>query len=400
MNFLSDKSYLAIKPQADAATPVIPDIFVPLISESIRLNPNLTADRRMKGIDWKSDDVLKGSRNIEGDLQVFCDADVLGHLLNMTYALDSSSGSAGDGYTHEFVVGDGKHYTIEISRGDFAQRIYGVRAENLKVDFQDNKMVGTLTIKALGQFFSASLATALTGPGMTSLVLSTDYDLRPAEALKAGDVIRVGGVDLTILTVNADKKTITFAPTSVTASIGDTVSLLAQTPSYGTAREPFYMGNALIGVGATEGSATTAAASKTTATPCYNLTFSLKNNLLDAPASGSTGPSVLLNQVREGSVELSRLFENPTQHQKWIEMVKQAVTAIVTGRFIKSDFSTSEKLTVKFHKVKLITNENPLETGAYIFDKQKFEALYDSGDGKAIEISLVNRTPGEDYDES
>jgi hypothetical protein len=42
----------------------------------------------------------------------------------------------------------------------------------------------------------------------------------------------------------------------------------------------------------------------------------------------------------------------------------------------------------------MITNEQPLETGQYIFDKQKFEALYDAGDAKAIEVEVVNRTAG------
>ena len=52
------------------------------------------------------------------------------------------------------------------------------------------------------------------------------------------------------------------------------------------------------------------------------------------------------------------------------------------GSFIKTDLTTSEKLTVKFHNTKLSKNEEPLETGGYIFDKQSFEALYDDGDGR------------------
>jgi hypothetical protein len=400
MKYLADKSYLAFKAQADPDTPEIPDLFAALISESIRLNPNIVADRRMKGIDWKSDDVLKGSRSIEGDIQVFCDPDVLGHLLNMTYAKGLTTGNVSDGYTHPFTVGDGRSYTIEISRGDFAQRIWGVKGENLKVEFQDNKMLGTLTIKALGQFFASSLAVALTGPGMTSLVLSTDYDLRPTDGLLAGDKVRVGGVDITITSVDADGKTLHFGATTVTASIGDLVALLAQTPSFGTQREPFYMGNTLVGVGVDETAATAAAGTKATATPCYNFSFDFKNNMLDAPASGSTGPSVLLNQVKEASIEISRLFENPTQHQKWIEMVKQAITMISTGRFIKTNLTTWEKLTIKFFKVKTLTNENALDVGQYIFDKQKFEVLYDAGEDAAVEIELVNRTPADDYEES
>ena len=49
-NFLADRGYLAMKPQAAAATPILPTNFVPLVSESIRVNPNLAADRRIKGL--------------------------------------------------------------------------------------------------------------------------------------------------------------------------------------------------------------------------------------------------------------------------------------------------------------------------------------------------------------
>lgn len=395
--YLASKSYIALKPQVAASTPIIPSNFFPLISESIRVNPNFTPDSRMKGNDWKSDNLLKGSRKIEGDFVVYGDPEIMGHILNMTYLKGSTTGDAASGYIHPFTVGDGKSYSIDIPRGIYAQRIFGARAESIKHEFEDNKSKITVSIKALGSFMSASLAVALTGAGMTSAVLSTDSDLRPSDGLVIGDVVSIGGVSLTLTSVNADGKTIGFASTSVTAAVGDPVMLLAQTPSLGTQREPFYLGNALIGVASTSALADTAAGSRATATPCYNLSYTLKNNIMDAPASGFTGPAILLNQDKEAQVELSRLFESPVEHQKWIENVKQAITAIITGRFIKTDLTTSEKLTVKFHNTKLTKNEEPLETGGYIFDKQSFEALYDSGDAKAVEIELVNRTAGTSY---
>lgn len=401
-NFLADKSYMAVKPQSVATTPVIPTVFARLLSEGIRLNPNFQADRSMKALDWKSDDLLKGERKIEGPITVWADPEILGHILNMTYAKGSTTGSGSDGYTHPFTPGDGKSYTIEISRGDHAQRIWGARADQLKLSFVDNKLQAEATIKALGQFFTASVGVALTGAGMTSLELSTDYDLRPTDGLLAGDKLLIttdagSTVEVTLLTVAADGKTVTFASTTVTAAIGNAVFLKAQTPSYGTQREPFYLGNTLVGVAGTSADATTAAGAKATATPCYNPATTLKNNLYDAPASGSGGPSALLNQSKEATVEISRLYENPTQFQKWIENVKQAMTWIATGRFIKSDHTTSEQLTVKFHRVKLLTNEQPLDVGQYVFDKQTFEALWDTSDAAAVEITLVNRTAGTSY---
>lgn len=400
-NYLADKSYLAVKPQTTPTTPIIPTNFVPLISESIRINPNYTVDRRMKGLDWKSDDILKGTKDIEGDIVIHGDPDNLGHLLNMTYAKGTTTGDANVGYTHPFTPGEGDSYSIEISRGAFAQRIWGARGDNLKLEFQDNKLVATVSIKALGQFYAASLAVALSGAS-TSIVFSTDSDPRPADGLVVGDIIRIvetagTTVDVTLLTINADGKTVTFVSTPITAAVGQPVYLLAQTPSYANVKEPFYFGNTLVGIAATSALADTAAATKATATPCYNLITNLKNNLLSSPASGSIGPSVIMNQVKEADLEISRLFETPLQWQKWIEYVKQAVTFITTGRFIKTDLTTSELLTVKFHKVKLASNEQPLDVGQYLFDKQKFDALYDSDDAKTIEIGLINRTAGTSY---
>jgi len=401
-NYLADRSYIAVKPQAAATTPIIPSNFYPLVSESIKVNPNFTADRRMKGLTWKSDEILKGSRTIEGDITVLAAPDVLGHLLNMTYLKGTTTGDAASGYTHPFTVGEGKSYSIEISRGIYAQRLWGVRGENLKIDFADNKMQAAMSIKALGQFYSASIAIALTGAGMTTAVLSTDYDLRPSDGLVVGDTITIvetagTTVDVVLLTVNADGKTVTFASTAITAAIGQPIYLKAQTPSYGTIPEPFYFGNTLVGVAATSALADTAAASRTTATPIYTLTADFKNNMLSAPATGYTGPAVLANQVREATISLKQLFTNPTLAQKWIEFVKQAITIIATGRFIKTDLTTSESLTVKYHKVKALTNDEPLTVGEYIYNTDNFEALYDSVDGFALEISLINRTAGTSY---
>jgi hypothetical protein len=398
MNYLADKSYLAIRPQNVAGRATIPSVFAPLISEGVRVNPNLAADRRIMGLDWKSDELLKGPRVIEGELKFFADPDVLAHILNMVYSKVSTTGNASDGYVHTFEPGDGKSYTIEISRGDYAQRIFGVRGDQVVLGFEDNKLTAAITIKALGQFYSASLAVALTGAGMTQLVLSTDYDLEPNKGLRVGDTLIIGSTEIEITSVDADGKTIGFDATSITASIGDPVFLKAQTPTYGTKREPLYLGNTLVGFGDDETEASVNAASRSLATPCYDMEITLKNNLFDSPASGSTGPSVLLNQVKEAQISLSRLFEDPTEYQRFIESVKKAMTSITTGRFIKSDLTTSEKLTVKFYKVKMTNNEEPLEVGSHIMDNQTFEALYDPDEDAAVSIELINRVSGDDLE--
>lgn len=394
MNFLADKSYLALKPQADANTPIRPTIHVPLVSESIKVKPGITADRRMKGLDWKANDVSAGERSVDGDVTVWGDVDVLAHLFNMMHEKGSSTGSAGDGYTHPFTVGEGKHYTIEIPRGTYAERFWGVRGDKLMLSFNDNKLNAKASIKGLGHWYSASLAVALTGAGMTAAVFDQEQSLTPNKGLVAGDVIIVGGVEVTLLTVDADGITVTFASTAITASVGDAVYLKAQTPSFALVSDPLTINNTLVGFGATSSDADTAAASASTATPVEGLEIEFGNNLLEAKQTGIAGTGQLLNQVRECQIKLKRLFETPDQHRKWIEMQKQAVTVSIKGKTIKSDFSTWELLTIKFHNVKITENGEPLNVGGYLFDEQTFEALYDTADAKAVEASIVNRIAG------
>jgi len=148
---------------------------------------------------------------------------------------------------------------------------------------------------------------------------------------------------------------------------------------------------------ATSAAADTAAAARATASPCYDLNVEFDNDLKTEPASGYAGPAVILNGVRSGIVTLRRLFTDPTQYQKFIENVKQAITIISTGRYIKTDLSTSELLTIKINKVKLTNNEEPLNVGDYIYDNQTFEMLYDAGDAAAVTLSLVNRTADTNY---
>ena len=62
---------------------VIPTNFVPLISESIKTVQNFTPDQRLKGRSWGANDLLKGARSQEGEINVEADPDALGHFLNM-----------------------------------------------------------------------------------------------------------------------------------------------------------------------------------------------------------------------------------------------------------------------------------------------------------------------------
>ena len=398
-SYLGSKSYLAVKPETTSGVAVIPTNFIPLVSESIKSILNQVPDRRMKGLDWKSDDLLAGDRKHEGDIVVYANGDDLGHFLNMTYLKGTTTGDA-SGYTHPFTVGSPDSYTIEIQKGPFSQRYFGVKADQLKLDWVDQKMQITASIKAMGQFSAGTLKVGLSG-AVTELKLASNYDMKPNLGLVTGDTICVElntGLyqDVVLTSVNVDGETVGFSSLSITADAGNKIYLKSQTPSYTGQLKPFMLGDTLIGVGADSATATTNAGAKDTATGMYSFSFTLKNNLLDAPASGSKDPFQLLPQTREAEITTRRVFESEAQHVAWLNMTKQAITMISTGEEVAVD-GTHESFTIKFHNVKLTNNETPLEVDSLIFDNQTFEVLYDQTDGYAIEITLVNKTAGTSY---
>lgn len=396
MNFFSDQGYLGVKPESTPGVAVIPTNFVPLISETIKTVQNLTTDQRLKGRSWGANDLLRGARTQEGEINVEADPDNLGHFLNMLVTKGSSTGNASDGFTHPFLSGTPDSYSVEFNRGAYAIRVFGVQVGEMRLEFQDNRMNIKSQIQGMGQFSVASLGVALTGAGMVSIVLDDKYDRIPTAGLVVGDTIVIGTDEVVIVAI-PDAFTITIASTSLTYSIGEEIHLKAQTPSYSGLAKAFNLGNVLVGIGADESSATSNAGDKATATPVHDFAITLNRNILTVPRSGSLDPVEIKSQILEGQIEMKQLLENADQRQAFLDKGKQALTLIVTGEHIKADFSTFEKLTFKFHNVKLTENNNNLEIAQYIVDDQKFEVLYDDSDAKAISVELVNRTDGADY---
>lgn len=390
MPYISDQSYLAIKPEATDGTAVIPTIVVPLVSENIVSNVNHSADRRMKGINWESDDLLRGARQHEGEVVVLADATVLAHFLNMVWTKGATTGGA-TGYTHPFTVGDPKSYTIEIRKGLYVVRYFGVKIDTLKLGFSDGKMQLTASIKAKGQVSTFKLGVALSG-SVTALTFADDYDEEPTRGLVAGDKVQIGTDELTILTITATG--ITFAATPLTYSVGEPVYLKPQTVALPTLPEPFMFGQALVGVGADETAATTAAGTRATATVVYDLEIELLNSLFAANGSSRHDPAQIYPQTRGATITLKQLLENEDQRAAWLNRSKQAITLIVTGRTIDAGAGTKNKLTLKFHKVKLLENGDPLVSGELINYEQTFKALYDASDAKAITCEVINPVAG------
>ena len=402
MNYVSDKMHMAIGLQPDALTAVVPDIFVPLMDEDMKVDPKNERVKQIVGIDWASNKMLQGEREAGGSITIQADPDNLGHFLNMTIKKGTSSGSAGAGYTHPFTVDDANYYTIEIVKGNAVQRFIGCQIGKLEFSFDGGYLVLKAEVIARGAFSTGTLKTALTGAGMVAVVFDELYDPEPCNGLVTGDIIQVQKadgtfVDVTVATVAANKKSITCAATDATASIGALISLKQQTPSYETLQRPFKFGQCLVGFGANQTAADANVASYALATPVDEFSVVIDRNMNRRRASGKNDALTLVGPS-DGEFTVKKLFETAAQQQQWMNISKKACSILFTGDNIATSYYSS--LAIKLHNIKPNKHDNKLKKGEFIYDETSFNVEYDDTDGKAIEVTLINKTIGTDMEPS
>lgn len=394
--YVADDNYVAIKAETTEGTAVIPDTFLPVESHDLATAMNFAADRRIQGIAWETNSLSPGQRQQAGNIKFWGDPTTIGYVLDMFLKLGSSSGSAGDGYTHPFTAEDPQSYTVEVSKGPYAQRFFGVKGDELELMFEDDKLKANMSLQAMGQVSVMSLLSAVTDNVSNALDFNQDYDLEPTKGLVAGDqlVIDQGlGTQETVTIASVDANGYGVALTgTVTESHAQNavVYLKKQTASFATLPAPLRFGDLFAGFSTTAALALTAAGSRTTSTPIHEWSLTFSNNLLAAPTSQGRDPQKLLPQVRSCVVTIKQLFATPVQRQKWLEQIKQGLAFIIYGKVINATTPTRNKLTIELHNALLETNEEPMNVGEYIMYEQTFRAAYDSSDAKAITVELVN----------
>lgn len=397
MTTIADKGYLAVKPQVAANTPIRPTIFLPYITDSVITNQNFERDMRLFGIDWAGLDILRGSKEHSGDIEFYLDPFTIGHFLNMAMKKGTTTNDGGSPlvYTHPFTAEDSDRYTLEFSVGGYyTRRYFDVRINTLEIGIDNGKVKGTANVQAGGEWSVRNLKTSLSG-AVTGLTFDQSYSNYPAKGLVAGDTLIIGSTEVLIATVTADLQGVTFLSTSVTASAGAAVYLKCQTPSYEDKRPVFMFEDIMIGAGA-DATAALANATCSAQTQVNEFTFNFNNNLSADPLSGDNcGARNIQATVKEGTLTLKRLFSDISQVQKWINAGKQAFVVKILGTLGNS--TTREELRITINNAKLITNNNPINQGEFVYDEQEFAVLYDEDDAQAIGVTLSNLEDGTDY---
>src|SRR5262245_31230181 len=96
----SQFGYLALKKETTKNTPVIPNTFVPLYSETLTTAVNLQDIEPIIGTKSIRYSTLRGIRDHKGEAVIVGDPDLIGYFLDMLLTRTSTSG--GGPYTHVF----------------------------------------------------------------------------------------------------------------------------------------------------------------------------------------------------------------------------------------------------------------------------------------------------------
>jgi len=394
---LSNLGYLKIgKETTGRGVAVIPTVDVPLYSETIFPNTNLQTDNPIIGNPFAVYNIFPGQRDHNGDIEVMCEPRTLPHFLNMLLSKTSSTANGAGVNTHLFNLASpnqsNSSYTIDLLKGDIVHRFYGCEIETLTPVWKnDSYMTMKLAISALGQVSVVSIASGAT----TTITLGTEYDPSPASGLVVGDVITVvhmnNGVvaskeDTTITAISTDGLTLTVTSMTGTYVAGDQLYIKARSVSPNISN-PFNWSRTEFRFGITA-----AAALNNAHTPLEKSTsFELMNNLEDkggARRSGDYDPVSLVRKQGNASLTAKKFLNDGSELNDFLRMVKKACVIRMFGNLISG--TTFNEFRVTFNNMKLMSSPDPLKSGEIIYVEQKFQPQYDTTDGQAFSVSVVN----------
>lgn len=378
---LANLGYLALKKQSDKDVAVIPDVYVPLYSESFNTMVNLDADQPIAGNKMATFQHIQGVRHHMGEVQVLAEPTTAGYLFDMLFKKTATSGS--NPYTHTFGASetDPNAYTVDIAKGQIVYRFIGVECYEISNEYSDNKMLLNLQLAARKSFITREVASLNTD----TLTLKTDYDANPTDGLVAGDLVRLfkadgSTVDLVVESVD-DADEVTFTTTPTGAASGDYIALRKATPSFSLVT-PFLWSRTEFRFDDTAADALTA-----THTPLESGSqFTLQHNLEQnegAKRSGSFDPAELVRTTIDAELNVKVKFDTPEDMNKFLTNQKKACV-------IRMFSGASHELRVTLNNLRFTENPVELNTGEVVYAEGPMKPQYDSSDGQGLDVKVIN----------
>lgn len=381
---LANLGYLALKKQTTKDVAVIPNVFIPIHSESLATSLNLDDSTPAMGHRFARHAVRQGLRGHSGSFTVFAEPNTAGYLFDMLLKAGAPTGVGP--YTRQYTADLSSAYTIDILKGEHVFRFIGVEASRIAPSFEANEMRLEVSVSALRSFTTREIA-SVTGTGPYTITLKTDYDPKPTTGLVVGDLIQIYDVSVnSYIDCEVDAltgTTITVSEDVSAGAVGDILSIRAQTPSFAL-RSPFLWSATQFHFGADATAALAAAQTRLE----EGSTWAIAHNFEDeqgAKRSGALDPAALVRTTADAEFTARSFFDTPADLNRFESVAKRAC---VIRHF--SEGNTYE-LRVTLNNLRARDGGHPaLETGNILYQELNFAPTYDEADGQAFDVKVIN----------
>ena len=396
---LANLGYLAMKLEASKGTPLQPDTFVPLYSESMAIDVHLDEDNPIVGVRAARYQSFLGQEDYKGTIKVLAEPNTLPHFLNMMLTKGSTTGDDTTGYTHPFTLGDTtKSYTIEFLKGNIPFRFYGVEAKDIAPSFEDNKMVMDISLSALGCFSTVKIKSASTD----TVVLEDSERPNPTKGLTISDSLRLysvsGGTyeDVTISDIDADGKTLTVSTISGTYIEGDLAWLVPLSESYSIA-SPFSWARTEFRFGADAATALSATQTRVEKGSNWKLINALEADE-GAKRSGDFRPAALVRTQGDAEVTIKKFFKDGQEQNRFLQHLSRALVVRHYSPTDAGSDGTESELRMTINEYNIKENSVPLNTGEILYNNLVIAPKYKAADSQMFDIKVVNSLAGTTYE--
>lgn len=179
--------YLALKKESVAGTPVTPDTFVGILSESVVPNFNIVPVQTIAGERERNVRSVPGQIEISGDVEFYVEPKAIGHFLRALFGAPTSQTLvAATSFRHVFEVSNTpKTYTVDIQPADapWVHRFFGVQISKISFAQQNNIIKCTASLMPRKAFVNSRV--------LTAVAAGTTLDLDQTSGLVAGDSILI-----------------------------------------------------------------------------------------------------------------------------------------------------------------------------------------------------------------
>lgn len=407
--------YLALKKESTlppTVTPIKPSHFIRFKDGDVQKNLTILANSPIQNQRWKAIQPVSTTEAAEGSYNVDLDPNEVPYwlmcALGTLVSTDISSLTDASVFKHTFTVANQlPSLTVEQGKGNIddttsnrqkytIDRAFGVMVDTLTMAASDGIINVEVALKAHGVFQMAKMIADAAAGSNVNIALDTVEGLTTADTVNIEDNTPQNETDA-IASISTSNKTIQIATLGNSYTVADLgkVELIPQTPSYATDPRVFTFKD----VSFQFGDDLTAAASATEEN-VEDWEFSYENQLEERYGSLRAAPSVVAPKWAIAKLKFTKYFETVLDRDRYLRTLKRACIITITDNVIVSATDTNNaKYTTKIliNDLRYTQDEMPTGNDDLYIENIEAECFYDSTDGKAIQVEVINGKAGTVY---